>query len=253
MGRFLNKHPVRHLWTFMLLTLANGGAIVFNTPHADTNPRIAYLHEWYSYYYTHQDNSEIIKSINYFLASGFPASALRKKSLQGFYSQVFKQNPAQSVKWIKQSNLSRDERRPLVFALAQANQLDNALELARLDNWDSPDIIKLSSVQSPLDKKINAVSPDDIAWYWGAFKASGNRIFLEKIVDTLIQVIDANSVIGDETQRTLLQTMNYHIEHDERVKTFYAQRYKTFSKEIQGEIDILLSEHDVDDNELDCD
>lgn len=211
------------------------------------------LHEWYSHYYLHRDRKQVVTAINYFLADNFPAAAVRKKALQGFFSTLFREYPEQAVDWINESRLSKNERRPLLIALSQAGMKKAARRLAQHDGWSKDELHRLDQGALSVITPPNAVRASDIGWLWGAFKASGDTRHLDRIFDILIFNTDQqNRAANESLQTVIIQTLQYHRANDSLVDEHYQQRYTGMPTAIQEELDILFAAFDEGDGEADC-
>lgn len=213
------------------------------------------LHEWYNHYYLHQDNRLLVAAIDYFYSARIPASELKKMSRQGFFSALFKQHPQQAIKWLARSQLSSAQRMPLLLALSTAGLTIQAMKRAKQDNWSSEDLARLNHPRLPLDPASLVVMRDtDIGFLWGAFKASGNKQYLDKILDTLLQQSSSTNKHSNEAIiTTAIQTLHYHRSNDSLIDDYYLARYENMSPQIQEELDILFAAHEGEDDSLDCD
>ena len=235
--------------TFSVIVTAFFQSIVY----ADDFRKDKQLHEWYRYFYLHNEKSQVVNSLDYFMSSRFPASELRKSSLQGFYSQLFLAHPDESVKWLKKSRLTQVERVPLVIALAQAGMYDKSIALARDDEWGDREIQQLNSIKSPVLLSAGQLKSADMAWCWGAYKTSGHQRFLDRLFDELVVFLKGEHKGSDSALQTLIQTSIYHIEHDQQVEQYFQKRYQQLNITLQGEFDFLFSVEASDESELDCD
>lgn len=213
------------------------------------------LHEWYNHYYLHRDKKLLVPALNYFYSAKFPASELKKMSIQGFFSVLFKQHPQQAVKWVAKSQLSPAERTHLLLALSTAGLTRQAIKWAKQDNWPDDDLSRLSHPEMPLEPAKLVIKRDiDIGFLWGAFKASGNKQYLNKIMDTLLQQFDSkNKLISELIIITAIKTLHYHRSNDSVIDDYYLARYANLSPKIQEELDILFAAHEGEDGSLDCD
>lgn len=173
----------------------------------------------------------------------------------GFFSQLFKQHPQQAVKWIKQSSLSSDERKPLLLALSLAGLTKQAIDQARKDHWTDNEIVDLNHPKVSLTPANLVINQDvDIGFLWGAFKASGNKQYLDKTINTLFQSLGSASKITSESiSTTAIKTLHYHRSIDTIIDTHYVSWYDRLDPKTQEELDILFAAHEGEDGSLDCD
>lgn len=194
-------------------------------------------------------------ALKYFYSAKYPATELTKMAKLGFFSQLFKQHPQQAVKWIKQSSLSSDERKPLLLALSLAGLTKQAIDQARKDHWTDNEIVDLNHPKVSLTPANLVINQDvDIGFLWGAFKASGNKQYLDKTINTLFQSLGSASKITSESiSTTAIKTLHYHRSIDTIIDTHYVSWYDRLDPKTQEELDILFAAHEGEDGSLDCD
>ena len=139
-----------------------------------------------------------------------------------------------------------------MVALAQAENFGHATELAIHDNWGQAEIKKFSTIVSPLKKNPSIVDVYDIAWYWGGFKVTGDSMFLDKIMTAMVNSLATDTAISDKTQFTLIQSLYYHMQHDDNIKRYFSRYYERLDNKLQSEIDVLLIANESAESELDC-
>lgn len=120
-------------------------------------------------------------------------------------------------------------------------------------------LARLSHPELPLNPAKFVITQDtDIGFLWGAFKASGNQHYLDKILDTLLQQSESTSTsLTKRIITTAIQTLNYHRSTDGTVNNHYLNRYANLSAHAQEQLDILFADHESDtnddDDDIDCD
>ena len=247
--------PLPLITAKLLVVIA--GLVLFNYPaYPQAYTKSLVLHEWYSHYYLHKDTKQVVAAMNYFLADNFPASIIRKQSTQGFFSLLFNRHPDQAVKWISNNSLSMTERKPLILALAQAGMPDEARELARKNGWTEDAITHLSVLagQIPTLRPLAILTAGDTGWLWGAFKATGQTTYLDRIVDKLLQTLTPTSGAQDiEVQTAIIQALLFQRNSDDVVARHFQDRYTALPIKLRDDLDILLASQAEGNRDVDCD
>lgn len=211
------------------------------------------LHEWLKYYYLHRDNRQIVPAINYFFAEQTKVSELRKISLLGSFAILFQQHPEQAADWIKDSNLTKQQRKPLITSLWYAGMANAAVKLAKQDSWTPAEIEKISRPGTKLvDIPIN--HSNQIGLLWGAYRISGNQKYIDRVIRILLD--SERQGRPDENSKVIIvaaQSLHVYLDQHEQATSQYEKIRQKLSPDDALNLDLLLSENEVTDQDTDCD
>ncbi|BBO83792.1 hypothetical protein DSCO28_43580 [Desulfosarcina ovata subsp. sediminis] len=145
------------------------------------------LSQWFTYYYKASHSAQHIENINKMFQSGFFNKPSAVAPLIMFLAEFFRQNENMISGWEKSLHeIPQDENFYLLHSLWQANT-DNAL--TALNNWPdlkSEKIIEKIKERPPVDlKTIEINSPAILDMLWATFMASGNILYVERIISSL--------------------------------------------------------------------
>lgn len=212
------------------------------------------LQEWYNHYYQHQDTRLVVPALEFFYASSHSQSPLRVMSLQGFFSTLFKSHPDLATGWVTDSQLSIDERKPLLIALSMAGLKSQAIDIAKHDHRPGSEIRLLENPELTLENKIQSMTKDfEVGLLWGAFKASGDTKYLDKLINLLLKNIQSQTSNNNEdVLNTVTKSLQYQRLHDSVINTYFHKRFNELNEEQQTEIDLLFAGLDDNGSEIDC-
>jgi len=149
------------------------------------------LQEWITYYYLHNDVSEV----GDFLKRIQDSQVLKNPvgpglSILGFLSTIFSDNPEQVQAWVKDTNFTGITKTAVEYAL----QLSGNGKIVTDVFQEAPESVSSTPVCLP-DSVLK--TPEDINVMWGAFYASGRELWVKKIIDVLD---DEVPLTGDKTR-----------------------------------------------------
>jgi len=155
-----------------------------NQPDKET---IKELSQWFTYYYKALHSAQDIENIKRMFQSGFFNKPSAVAPLVMFLAEFFRQNETRMPGWEKSLHeIPQNEGFYLLHSLWQANT-DNTLKI--LSNWPdlkSERIIEKIKERPPVDlKTIEINSPAILDMLWATFMASGNTLYVERIISSL--------------------------------------------------------------------
>lgn len=140
--------------------------------------------DWLTYYYLEKDTSQIVESLRDMAQEGALDAGPQEAPVASFFSEVFRASPQLAAGWIEAAQLDADDRKPLIKALWLAGLEDEAVKLARLDQWPKADLEKLR--KPPPDRYAFRISdPSHLDMMWAAFMASGDTRYVIRVIDVL--------------------------------------------------------------------
>lgn len=155
-----------------------------NKPDKET---IKELSQWLTYYYKHPHSAQDVENINKMFQSGFFNKSSAVAPLVMFLAEFFRQNETSLIGWEKSLHeIPQNEGFYLLHSLWQANT-DNTLKI--LNNWPdikSEGIIEKIKERPPVDLKTIEINSSAILdMLWATFMASGDTLYVERIVSSL--------------------------------------------------------------------
>lgn len=211
------------------------------------------LHEWLKYYYLHRDTRKVITALNYFYSDQIKLNAARKMALTGSFATLFQQHPEQAVNWIKDSDLTAKQRRPLILNLWYAGLSTAALNLANSDGWTQLEIGRISR-PAPKILDIPLKHPAQIGLLWGAYRVSGDQRYIARVIRILLDSAE-HAETPQQQQIVTIAAQSlfvYQAQHDQVAHQFEQIRL-SLSIDEQLNLDLLLGENEVADDVADCD
>jgi hypothetical protein len=140
--------------------------------------------DWLTYYYMDQDTAVIGPAIRDLAREGVLNPGPAEAPIASFFSEIFRAHPNQAVGWIEAGKLDAEQRAPLIKALWLAGLKQDAVKLARLDDWPQRDIEKLG--KPPPDRFGFRISdPSHLDMMWADFMATGDTRYVVRIIDVL--------------------------------------------------------------------
>lgn len=117
---------------------------------------------------------------------------LRKKTawppMVGFLTVVFADNQEHLFRWMSRKDYNSHAQDVFVAALLHAKLKETALVFAQAHQWKKDQLDQLRDMQDNVDLKHLAIRvPGHIDTLWGAFFASGDRIYVDEIIAVLSQ------------------------------------------------------------------
>jgi hypothetical protein len=145
------------------------------------------LSQWFTYYYKAPHSAQGVEYINKMFQSGFFNKPSAVAPLVMFLAEFFRQNESMIPGWEKSLHeIPQNEGFYLLHSLWQANT-DNTLKI--LNNWPdikSEGIIEKIKGRPPVDlKTIEINSPAILDMLWATFMASGDTLYVERIISSL--------------------------------------------------------------------
>lgn len=144
--------------------------------------------EFIDFYYLHPRPDLTVSALQYFSRTKMLEREALLAPFSGFLSQVFRQNPKIAEQCARELT-SPSQRKALVYAI-WISQLENAPDLLAIvangANEEVKSAVKQFTYQVPPDMlKEEVHSAGSIDALWGAYFATGDRRWVEKIVSVL--------------------------------------------------------------------
>ena len=145
------------------------------------------LNQWTTYYYKIKHSDQDAENIKAMFQLGFFKNQTAIAPLIMFFAELFRQNETKLLSWEKTLHtIPKNDSSYILVALWQANT-PNALKI--LNRWpdkSAAPIIKKIKAHPPLNlKTIPIDSPTVLDMLWSTFMASGNPIYVERIITRL--------------------------------------------------------------------
>jgi hypothetical protein len=187
-----------------------------------------YFIDWMTYYYQNKDTSKVPDFLKWLQERHLVES---KKTAAGpiaaFLSVVFSENPDKVSDWVDSTNFTGNTKQTITLAL-----------------WLSGDTSKLSKFANPLppyarkpSPKLSEIPADTTAvldMMWGAFSASGDPVYVKKVIDSL----DAsNTIIRGGAEWSLTSNAKMH----EKVRTIIKEEINTRSDPIKSKLEQIIA------------
>jgi len=144
--------------------------------------------EFIDFYYLHPRPDLTLSALQYFSRNRMLERNTLLAPFSGFLSQVFRKNPEIAAQCARGLN-SPAERKLLVYAVWLSG-LENAPDLLKTIATGAPaeigELVKQFTFQVPPDMLADPIrSPGSIDALWGAFFATGDRRYVEKVLSVL--------------------------------------------------------------------
>lgn len=211
------------------------------------------LQNWLKYYYSHQDQSQVVPAMDFYFGDRQKPNRTRTWSLIGSFSSLFRQHPAKALDWIKQSSLNRQQRRPLIESLWYAGLNKKAITMASSDKWSAKDRQRLAT-PSPEIKTMRLHSASQIAMLWGAYRITGDQALLARVITIMLNP-EQHSVNTDTDKMSefAARSLNVYLDQHEQVEQQYLKFIKHINEDERLILEILLSENEVSGDTPECD
>lgn len=172
-------------------TVTETPAIKAETPKRVSQAEREALNRWFTYYYQYPQPELVEEKVGTMVAAGFFDKEGAVAPLIMFLSEVFRQNENRLSQWEKTfADLSPKYRRYLAYALWQSKTPIGKNIVKRWGKRD-PSIKEIQGTE-PFDlKKIPVDSPTTLDMLWGAFMASGDTEYVDRIVSVLTYPTDS--------------------------------------------------------------
>ena len=153
------------------------------------SPQDAQYERWGAYYYFHKDTDRMTDYLQWLQNSQILEKNEKAAApLAAFLSVVFADNPQHVQDWVKSTQFTGKTKEWVEFALWQSGHGKLIAEIFK----DAPDFAKSDPI--PL-KNFPLKNPAHLSMMWSAFLASGDIVYVKKIIDTLD---DDQSLTGEE-------------------------------------------------------
>ena len=141
-----------------------------------------------AYYYLDPHPEEVAAALVGVTAQGFFENDSVQAPLSGFFTQVFRANPAKVGEWVK-PYVGIPKRHILYSALWMANSKESKAALEQMAKGASPEEAKtlreLISSAPPTVETMVIDKPASLDYLWGSFLASGSEKPVLRIIDRL--------------------------------------------------------------------
>lgn len=105
----------------------------------------------------------------------------------GFFTEVFPNNKNQVLNWLSRNDYNTHAQYVIVNALLHSKMKETALLFAKAHHWEGDDMIRLRDSDDKVNlKKLEIIVPGHIDTIWGAFFASGDVTYVNKIIDYVL-------------------------------------------------------------------
>lgn len=222
---------------------------ILSPAHAE---RTSKLHDWLKYYYLHQDISQVVPAMDYFFHQDQKLSETRKNALIASFSILFRKHPDQAKDWIEDSDLKDEQRKPLIHSLWYAGLNQEARDLAKEADWSTQEMAMFKR-SSPALTDIQIENAPQVALLWGAYRISGDPAYITRVIQLMLSTATASpSPAAEEIAVFAAQSLNIYMSQHDHVEQIYLKTYPGLSADEKLHLDLLLSEHTVSDDTLDC-
>jgi hypothetical protein len=162
-----------------------------------------------------------------------------------FLSIVFRDNPAKVAKWAKSTPFSGNAKKVIQRALWLAGQP----KLIKSTFGKSPRYAKRAA---PNLKKMKLKEPGDLDMMWGAFMASGDVSYPNKIIDVLDEdkALSGDAKMDAATRGAAAWSLGSFYRSHELVNRLIHQRAKDAKGTIKKALDEIISQHEPGDAPL---
>jgi hypothetical protein len=136
--------------------------------------------------------SPSVEKVNTVLDIMNESDVLRKKTawplLVGFLTVVFLDNKEHLMDWMSRNNYNTYAEDVFIAALMHAKEKENAILFAKAHSWKKEDLARLEAAEDTIDlKHLEIILPGHIDTLWGAFFASGDPFYVNKIIDVIFR------------------------------------------------------------------
>jgi|GEM_PF-3258843 len=134
---------------------------------------------WANYYYLNRETGRVEDYLKHIQDSNLLSTAPKAAApMAAFLSVVFAENPDRITFWIKEDRFTGETKAMLMEALWLSGHADKIMTIFH-ENSPLAD-------QKPINLEAFSITdPVHIDMIWGAFSASGNEVFVNKIIDVL--------------------------------------------------------------------
>jgi len=183
-------------------TVMESADIQSGTPKSLSKAEMEELNRWFTYYYKYPQPEFIEEKVKAMVAAGFFDNSNAVAPLIMFFAEVFRQNENLLIKWEKTFvSLPPKYKNYLAYALWQSNTETGKTIVKRWGERD-PSIKEIQS-NDPFDlKKIPVNSPAILDMFWGSFMASGDTVYVDRIISVLTYPTDLEQ--QDERLKNLM-------------------------------------------------
>lgn len=166
---------------------------------SDLNPQ-----RWLTYYYLNPQPNLTAEAILAMSKQGYFDKPTAQVALAAFFSQVFAQNPNSIQSWfLRLDDLSERHKRTLWMALLYSatpqGKQQLKIEAEKAISTAKDEILKLLRTEPPSIAKLEITSPSVLDMLWGSFLATGDELYVTRIISTLAWVNDK-----DDTRKLLI-------------------------------------------------
>jgi hypothetical protein len=192
--------------------------------------------QWMSYYYLQRD----VTSIHDYLRQLQDASFSKKNIngvLTGFLYVIFSDNKSQIEEFLKNTEFTG----PIKDSIEKALWLSgNGREIKAIFKED-PERYK---AQAPNLANLLPKSGEDLDLMWGAFSASGDVVYVKRIIDVLDdqQPLTANATIDKVTRYAADWSIGSNVSQHELIRRLVMQEIKTRPEPIKSKLEKIISD-----------
>jgi hypothetical protein len=184
--------------------------------------------EWMTFYYRDKDSSQTDDFLQWLQTSQIlDKNSGAARPLAAFMSIIFADNPTKVAGWLKEDNFTGNTKTAIEMALWLAG---NDTELKAFTKNS-----KVSTKAAPKLTNIPIQGPTDLDMMWGAFQASGNPVYVNKIIDTLGS---ADILMQGAAEWSLASNMKQH----ELVNRIAQSESKSRTGVVKQKLDALIAQ-----------
>jgi len=157
------------------------------------------LSQWLTYFYQHPNTPDTLQNIQAMFTEGFFNKTNSVAPLIMFLADVLRQNEKKLPKW-KNDLLSIPEetQKYMLISLYEANTPNSKVILEELKRTNQKSLVEHIQQNPPIDlKTVPITSPAILDMLWATFMASGDELYVKRIVETLSLSTD----LEDRNQR----------------------------------------------------
>jgi hypothetical protein len=195
---------------------------------------------WMTYYYAQKQPDKMVSFLQWIEKSGiFDKHKQSTKPVAAFISVVFSDNPKRVKGWVEQVHFTGKARSVIEYALWLSGNEKIITEVFK----ETPGYAKIRSL--PLSH-LSTKRPSDLDMMWGAFFASGNTVYVKKIIDILDDNIsltgnkNSDMVTRHSAEWSLASNMMQH----ERVNRFVREEANSRTGVIKSKLEKIIASND---------
>jgi hypothetical protein len=140
--------------------------------------------KWVETYYEHREVTRLPRVLEEMDRGGVFGARSAQRITSAWLSTVLAQPEVRPEQVVAEAKLGTRARRALAEALSNAGRSDLAKEIASADGWSARDARKLEAPAVAL-RTVPIAEPADLDRMWGAFFASGDALYVRRVIDCL--------------------------------------------------------------------